>query len=69
MSVIDESRELAVVTERLATAFPSVPTTAVREVVTAAWSEFTGKPIRDFVPVLAERAARDLLKQYPVAAG
>jgi hypothetical protein len=69
MSVIDEHREQAEVTERLATALPAVPTATVREVVAAAWSEFTGKPVRDFVPVLAERAARDSLRQYPVAAG
>jgi len=42
-----------------------LPATNVQEIVAAAWSEFTDRPIRwpirDIVPVLAERAARDSL--------
>lgn len=47
---------------RLAARFPDVPLNTVRQIVNASWDEFTGAPIRDFVPVLVERAARDRLR-------
>jgi len=34
----------------------------VRDIVIASWQEFTGRPIRAFVPVLAERSARQQLR-------
>jgi hypothetical protein len=40
---------------------PEVPLDSVRAIVNASWEEFTGRPIRDFVPVLAERTARHRL--------
>lgn len=38
-------------------AFPALPASEVQEAVASAHESMTG-PIRDFVPVLAERAAR-----------
>ena len=35
---------------------PGVPPESVRDIVNASWQEFTGRPIRAFVPVLAERS-------------
>lgn len=63
----DENRELTEVAERLTAQFPAVPADTVREIVTGAWAEFAGRPIRDFVPVLAERKAKQSLRDRPAA--
>ena len=63
----DEAHALHEVTARLVTQFPHVPSDDVQAIVTAAWDEFTGRPIRDFVPVLAERTARQKLASAPSA--
>ena len=60
-STSDESRALAELVDRLVAQFPEVPSDSVRAIVNASWEEFTGRPIRDFVPVLAERTARHRL--------
>jgi len=57
----DESGALAELVDRLVAQFPEVPSDSVRAIVNASWEEFTGRPIRDFVPVLAERTARHRL--------
>jgi hypothetical protein len=44
-----------------------VPADTVRDIVTGAWAEFAGRPIRDFVPVLAERKAKQSLRDRPAA--
>jgi hypothetical protein len=41
---------------------PGVQPESVRDIVNASWQEFTGRPIRAFVPVLAERSARQHLR-------
>lgn len=56
-----ELRALDEVTARLTTQYPHVPAPTVRAIVHAAWDEFSGTPIRDFVPVLAERTAKQKL--------
>ena len=58
----DESRAVQEVIDRLIGQFPSVPPDSVRDIVNACWQEFTGRPIRAFVPVLAERSARQHLR-------
>ena len=70
-STSDESRALAELVDRLVAQFPEVPSDSVRAIVNASWEEFTGRPIRDFVPVLAERTARNRLNETgaPTTAG
>lgn len=55
-----EAQALAAVQSRLAERFPDVGEEAVASAVSAAHAEMTG-PIRDYVPVLVERTARDRL--------
>jgi len=65
MGELDEARELAEVSSRLSASYPDVPLATVQDIVSAAWAQFAGRPIRDFVPVLAERSANDALRQMP----
>ena len=58
----DESRAVQELIDRLVGQFPGVPPDSVRDIVNAAWVEFTGRPIRAFVPVLVERSARHHLR-------
>jgi hypothetical protein len=52
------------VIERLTGSFPDINAADVDHVVHRSYKLFDGKPIRDFVPVLVERMARnDLLAQ------
>jgi hypothetical protein len=44
---------------RLMARFPDVPADSVRQMVNTTWDQFTGTPIRDFIPVLVERAVRE----------
>lgn len=48
--------------------FPDVPPEEILSVVAAAHHRFDGRPIRDFVPILVGRAARDRLREQPQAA-
>jgi ATP/maltotriose-dependent transcriptional regulator MalT len=57
-----ERRAMESVITRLTTGFPTVPTASVRHIVNASWNEFPAAPIRDFVPVLVERNAREQLR-------
>jgi hypothetical protein len=57
-----EVRAVESLITRLAGRFPDVPADSVRQIVNASWDEFTGTPIRDFVPVLVERSARERLR-------
>jgi hypothetical protein len=63
-TTIDESHAIAEVTARLVTRFPAVPAATVRATVKAAHREFTDRPVRDFVPVLVERQARQALTRH-----
>ena len=58
----DESRAVEELIDRLVGQFPGVPPDSVRDIENATWQEFTGRPIRAFVPVLAERSARQHLR-------
>lgn len=53
-----EAREIDEVVERLQVRFPGIDRDQVRAAVTDAHHAFDGRPIRDFVPVFVERAAR-----------
>jgi hypothetical protein len=60
-----ETRVVALVTARLRKRFPEVSHEVIVQVVAGYHREFDGRPIRDFVPILVERQARDLLRTIP----
>ncbi|MGZ4542619.1 MAG: three-helix bundle dimerization domain-containing protein [Mycobacteriaceae bacterium] len=49
--------------ERLATRFPTVPMDHVLVIVREEHVRFDGRPLRDFVPMLVERAAKEQLNR------
>jgi hypothetical protein len=57
-----EARQMAEVQERLESRFPDLEPTVVEAAIRVAASEITG-PVRDFVPLLVERAARERLRR------
>jgi hypothetical protein len=63
MTTEDEARAVDQVAARLASRFPSAPGDRVAELVGSIHHRFDGAPIRDFVPILVEHAARDQLTQ------
>lgn len=58
LTIGEEDKLRSEVIERLSAQYPDVAADSVRSIVLASWGEFTGSPIRNFVPVLAERDAR-----------
>jgi hypothetical protein len=62
ISAEDEARAVDHVAERLTIRFPGIPMDTVLAAGNASYEMFTGKPIRDFVPVMVERAARERLR-------
>lgn len=58
----DEAKAVTSVAERLAAVFPQVTADEVQQVVLSSYERFAGTPIRDFVPVLVKRMARDDLR-------
>ncbi|MEN2742498.1 hypothetical protein ABCS02_32380 [Microbacterium sp. X-17] len=61
-TVTDETEPLADVVRRLHERFPQLPTERVSDAVMHAYYQFDGAPIRDYIPVLVERAARATLR-------
>ena len=63
----DEHERLAIaaVEERLAARFPDVDAAVVEAAVRLSYAALTG-PVRDFVPLLVERAARHLRREEPL---
>ena len=59
LSPADETRAIADVSHRLVTSFPGVAPDVIEHSVHASHEQFVGSPIRDFVPVLVERMAKD----------
>ena len=66
MQTLDEERAVERVSERLVDRFPDVPEATVRALVNEAHDSLDG-PIRAYVPVLVEHAARDRLAHLPRA--
>ena len=60
----DEKRAIVRLIERLVMRFPHLPGEVIEHVVTAAHHRFADAPIRDFVPLLVEHDAVDLLWAY-----
>ena len=61
MQNIDEKQAVAQVCERLAERFPELPAPTIRLTVDQEHRKLDGRPVRDYVPVLVERAAREAL--------
>jgi len=61
MSNEDETRAVTEVAQRLTVSFPDVAPDVIQDTVHASHQRFAGSPIRDFVPVLVERAAKSTL--------
>jgi hypothetical protein len=57
----EEARHIAEVEAELEREFPAVPSDRIRTQVNRAWSAFATAKVRDFVPLLTQRAARDRL--------
>jgi hypothetical protein len=65
-----ERHALHQVTDRLSAAFADrVSPAQVDETVSAIHHRFDGRPIREFVPVLVERMAKDELRRTPPGHG
>ncbi|MGM5068974.1 three-helix bundle dimerization domain-containing protein [Rhodococcus qingshengii] len=63
MTPAEEERHLVRITERLHTKFPHATTEAINSSVAHAYARFDGTPIRDYIPVLVERRAREQLQE------
>lgn len=59
----DESRARQRVVDLLSERFPERSAAEVEDAVADAWAEFDRAVLRDFVPVLAARAATDALRR------
>jgi hypothetical protein len=62
-----EQQQIDQIADKLADKHSEVPTEAVTEIVEDAYHKFDGQPIRDFVPLLAERRAQEELGGNPIA--
>ena len=62
MAIDDEAHAIDEVVDRLVERFPDIPRETVREVVDAQVAQFAGSTVRDFVPVLVEHEALELLR-------
>jgi D-alanyl-D-alanine dipeptidase len=57
-----EETALSACAARLCARFSTVAPEVVHEVLRATYARFDGRPIRDFVPLLVERAAAERLR-------
>ncbi|MEF3403239.1 three-helix bundle dimerization domain-containing protein [Agromyces sp. CCNWLW203] len=67
MDHTEEVRAVDEVVDRLVGRFPDLTRDRIAAVVEAAHLELEGNPVRDFVPVLVERTAKQRLKQEATA--
>ncbi|EME53266.1 hypothetical protein G352_24311 [Rhodococcus ruber BKS 20-38] len=58
----DEQHHIDEVRRRLRTRFPQVDPDSIDRAIASAHHRLDGRPIRDFVPVLVERAALNTLR-------
>lgn len=58
----EERNRVAEVVERLRGRYPAVPADRIVAVVSEAHREFDSARVRDFVPVLVEKRAREVLR-------
>lgn len=62
MAQQDEDPDTELIIERLEERFPASDADHVKEIVDQEEERFAGAPVRDFVPVLVEREAREQLR-------
>jgi hypothetical protein len=62
----DEARALDEILRRLTDRFPEVPAEVVSGIVQAERQRLDGRPIREFMPLLVERASAELLRRRTV---
>jgi hypothetical protein len=67
-ALADERDRVAEVVQRLRERYPTLPADRVEGAVRQAHRELDSARVRDFVPVLVEKRARDLLRQIPTQA-
>ncbi|KAA9110172.1 three-helix bundle dimerization domain-containing protein [Microbacterium rhizomatis] len=60
--VADEAKAIVEITERLRERFPDASPQSVADAVEAARASFSESKVRDFIPVLIERDAKQRLK-------
>ena len=63
MATKDEAQALEQVTARLQARLPNIDVTTIKAQVDAAYHEFDGAPIRDFVEILVERVALEKVER------
>ncbi|QNE47316.1 hypothetical protein F1C58_10690 [Glaciihabitans sp. INWT7] len=63
MDQVQEDQGIAKVIDRLVERFPALGRARVEQVVANTRAMLDGNPIRDYVPVLVERSARDQLRR------
>jgi len=63
MATNDEAKALEQVAERLRARLPHIDHDTIQEIVDAAYHEFDGAPIRDFVAILVERTALEKVER------
>lgn len=63
MIELTEQTIIDLLVDRLAQKYPTVPADKVAEVVKARYARFDDRPIRDYIPLFVERAARSDLAQ------
>jgi hypothetical protein len=66
MATSEETRVIHQVSARLRTRFPQVGGEDLRDAVETAYHELDGAPIRDFVEILVERAATEVIHRQRV---
>ncbi|PXW35645.1 UNVERIFIED_CONTAM: hypothetical protein DES50_101592 [Williamsia faeni] len=57
----DERQNIDLIAEKLIKQHPGLPADAVAQIVEEAYRRFDDQPIRDFVPLLVERRAHEML--------
>jgi hypothetical protein len=63
MRAEDEFRQVVLVTDRLTVRHPEVPRPMIEHVVHDVHAGFESSPVREFVPLLVERGAHDILRE------
>ncbi|MCC8930134.1 three-helix bundle dimerization domain-containing protein [Rhodococcus sp. I2R] len=57
-----EEHHIDAVRDRLDAAFPDVPRRVIEDAIAAELARFEGRRVRDFVPLLVERNARESIR-------
>lgn len=60
---IDDEETIRQVVERLEKKFPDLPRTQIEDVARAEFAALSDRPVRDFLTILTERAAKKRLKK------